>query len=134
MPIAAVSGPLDPRAARKPGLSLTMVPPVPCGAHERQEPQERACEVHPDRILHALHAGVALGILVDVHFTKYPKEYDPEDKQHEVPGPDQPEAQDKGYEVEDGCEGGYPADDLRIHPFRVNVLALRVGTVQVHAI
>lgn len=125
---------LDSRPAGEPRVSLTVPPPVPQRAQEGHEPQQRAGEVDPDGVLHALDAGVALGVLVNVHAAKNPKKGDPQDEEDQVPGPDEPEAEDEGDEVEEGGDGGQGADDLGVDPFRVLVLVGLGGAVQVDAV
>lgn len=125
---------LDSRPAGEPSVSLTVAPPVPQRAHKGQEPQQRAGEVDPDGVLHALDARVALGVLVDVHAAENPEKGDPQDEEDQVPGPDEPEAEDEGDEVDEGGDGGQGADDLGVDPLRVLVLVGPGGAVQVDAV
>lgn len=125
---------LDSRTTGKTRVSLTVLPPVSQRPEEGDEPQQRAGEIHPHGILHALHARVALGLLVNVHLAKHAKQDDPQDEQDQVPRPDEPEAQDEGHQVQDGRKGGQAADDLGVDPFRILVLVLLGGAVQVDAV
>lgn len=125
---------LDGSTAGEPRMPLPVPVPVSQRAEERDEPQQRAGEIHPDSVLHAPHAAVALGILLDVHLAEDAEQGDPQDEEDQVPGPDEPEAQDEGDQVQDGREGGQAADDLGVDPFRVLVLALLGGAVQVDAV
>lgn len=111
-----------------------MAPPVCQRTEESDEPQQRAGEIHPHSILHTLHARVSLSVLVDVHLAEDAKQSDPQDEQNQVPRPDEPEAQDEGYQVQDGREGGQAADNFGVNPLRVLVLVLLGGAVQVDAV
>lgn len=115
-------------------MPFAVVPPVPQRGEEGEEPEQRAREVYPDGVLHTAHAGVALGILADVHLAEDAEERDPQDEEHEVPGPDEPEAQDEGHQVQHGRERRQAADDLGVHPLRVGVHARVVRALQVVAV
>lgn len=126
--------PLDSRAAREPRVPLLVTPPVPKRRHSQNQPQQCADQIDPHGILHPLNTTIALGVLVNVHLAKHPEKRDPEDKQHQIPSPDEPEAHDERDQVEYGGEGGQSADDFSVDPFRVDVDAGFVCAVEVDAV
>lgn len=126
--------PLDPGATGEAAVPLAMSEPVGGGADKGEEPQDGVGEVDPDGVLHALDAAVALGILIDVHLAEDAEQRDPQDEEHQVPRPHEPEAQDEGHQVQHGCKGGQAADHLCVDPFAVDVCALLVGAAQVDTV
>lgn len=126
--------PLDPGATGEAAVPLAMSEPVGGGADKGEEPQDGVGEVDPDGVLHALDAAVALGVLIDVHLAEDAEQRDPQDEEHQVPRPHEPEAQDEGYQVQHSREGGQAADHLCVDPFAVDICALLVGAAQVDAV
>jgi len=57
---------LDVGTSGKLRARIAVFPPVAKDGHSRDEPQQGADEVNPDRALHALDAAVALWVLLDV--------------------------------------------------------------------
>lgn len=126
--------PLDPGATSEAAVSLAVGEPVGGCADKGEEPQDGIDEVDPDGVLHALHAAVALGVLIDVHLSKNAKQRNPQDEEDQVPRPHEPEAQDKRNQVKHRREGGQAADHLGVDPFAVDVFALLVGAAQVDSV
>ena len=87
-------------AAGEAAVALAVRPPIDEGGNATDEPEQGGSEVDPDGVLHAAHAGVPLGVLVDVHAAEQAEQRDPQREQHEAPGRHQREPQDEGYQVQ----------------------------------
>lgn len=109
---------LDLCATGEASIPLAVTPPIEKCSDGSEEPQQRAREVDPYRVLHSLDVGIALGVFVDEHLlcyvstalvrtgldcrserklgllyiSKNAEQSDPEDEQHQVPYPDSRES------------------------------------------
>lgn len=125
---------LDASPAGVPRVPLLVAPPIPKGRHSQEQPQQRDDQVNPYCVLHALHAAVALWVFVDVHLAKNTEQRNGQDEQHQVPYPDEREADDEGHEVEHGRDGSQRAHYDREYPFRILVDAMLASVGEILAI
>jgi hypothetical protein len=85
-------------------------------ANRTNQPKQRIHKINPHRILHPLHARIALCPLLDIHIAKQAEERDPEDEEDRIGDPGEGDAAEEGDQVEEGEEGGegggYFCEDL----------------------
>lgn len=105
-------------------MPLAVAPPISEGGEREQKPEQSTRQVNPDSILHALDILIALSPLVDeqldmssasllqliglnrtMYLSKNAKERNPQDKEDEVPYPDDSKPKYEGNEVEK-CRDG----------------------------
>lgn len=97
---------LNLRPSRPSRPIIPMSNPEKQHAHRRDQPKQRIHQIHPNRVLHPLHARIALRPLLDVHIAKQAEERDPQDEEDRVADPGERDAGCEWDEVEQGEDGG----------------------------
>jgi flagellar basal body rod protein FlgC len=108
--------------------------PEQARAHNgRDEPQHGIRQQHPDAVLHAGNALVALWILVNVHASKDAKRNDIADEDDDVYGKEEPRFDERQHKDQrrEGAEG---AAYNGPHPLAVDVFSLLARVVQVDSV